>query len=185
MKRAKLSTVVCIALCFLAGCGSNGQNEITEKICFGGIKKSQAMEVGQEILGRLHFAVAKVDADSGYIRSRPLAGAQFFEFWRKDNVGRFNSAEANLHSIRRTVELNVTELEAKVCIDCDVNVQRLSLSDPGISERSVGRNSLSQTRAGTAKMGLNYKNKTWIDLENDKKLASLILKQIENRLEKK
>ena len=112
-----LSVVSCL---LLAGCGGNQQQAAqAEPICLANVQKSQAMQIAEDVLAKMHFTVDKADAERGLIRTRPLAGAQFFELWRSDNVGAFNSAEANMHSIRRTVSLDIslpTGPQGKNCV---------------------------------------------------------------------
>jgi hypothetical protein len=179
--------IACSALLLLTGCSKPNLNEKVEPICRDGIDKQQAMQITEDVLGELHFSIAKSDANLGVIKTRPLAGAQFFEFWRKDNVGAFNSAEANMHSIRRTAELNINQQDTHLCISCNVNTQRLRLSEKEISSRSRPYEMYSQSSQKIQKLTLNPEQKqgmAWVDLGNDTKLATVILKRIENKIAK-
>ena len=189
-----LSSVFCllsVVSCLLsAGCGGNHQQAAqTEPICLANVQKFQAMQITEDVLAKMHFTVDKADAERGLITTRPLAGAQFFEFWRSDNVGAFNSAEANMHSIRRTVALNIS-LPAgpqgkKLCIDCEVRVQRLSLPERQISSSTRAYELFSQSTSSMQSLKLNPEQKTamaWVDLGNDKRLAAEILKRIKERI---
>jgi len=150
-----------------------------------GIGMADTMEAAEDVLARMHFDIEKADIDSGVIRTRPLPGAQFFEFWRSDNVGADNSLAANLHSIRRTVELNISQQDGELCIGCDVRVQRLSIPEHRVSSSSRAYEMFSQSRPSLQKLGLNPEQKeemAWIDLDNDIRLAAEILKRIEARI---
>ena len=150
-----------------------------------GIGKADTMDVAEDILAEMHFTIGKADIDSGVIRTRPLPGAQFFEFWRSDNVGVDNSLTANLHTIRRTVELNISQRERELCIDCDVRVQRLSIPEHQVSSSARTYKMFSQSRPSLQKLTLNPEQEeemAWIDLENDTRLAAEILKRIEARI---
>ena len=68
---------------------------------------SRGDPAAERVLTRMHFAIEKLDAEQGVVKTRPLRGAQFFEFWRSDNVSSYDCEEANLQSVRRTVELRV------------------------------------------------------------------------------
>jgi len=173
--KSSLLFAACAALLFLAGCAKPYQNETIEQICPEGVDKQQAMQIAEDVLGKLHFSIAKSDANLGVIRTRPLAGAQFFEFWRKDNVGSFNSAEANLHSIRRIAELNIKQQDTQLCIRCNVNTQRLRLPE---------RELRSQTRQTLILNPGQKRGMAWVDLGNDTGLATVILKRIENKIAK-
>jgi hypothetical protein len=177
----------CAALLFLAGCAEPHRYEAIEQICPAGIDKQQAMQIADDVLGKMRFTIAKSDANLGVIKTRPLAGAQFFEFWRKDNVGAFNSAEANLHSIRRIAELNIKQQDSQLCIRCNVNTQRLRLPEQEPSSRSRPYDMFSQSSPTRQRLILNPKQKqgmAWVDLGNDTKLATVILKRIENKIAK-
>jgi hypothetical protein len=91
------------------GCAKQQQYATIDQISTSNIDKAEAMQIAEDVLVKMHFNIEKADYESGIIRTRPLPGAQFFEFWRSDNVGAFNTAEANLHSIRRIVELHVSQ----------------------------------------------------------------------------
>jgi hypothetical protein len=170
---------------FVAGCTEPYRNETIEQICPAGLNKQQAMQIAEDVLGEMHFTIAKSDANLGIIRTTPLAGAQFFEFWRKDNIGAFNFTEANLHSIRRIAELNINQQDSHLCVRCSVNTQRLRLPEREIRSRSRAYDMFSQSSSSRQQLKLNPEQKegmTWVDLGQDKQLATVILKQIENKI---
>ena len=186
LKSSSLFTA-CTAFLLLAGCAKPNQNETVQQICSAGIDKQQAMKIAEDCLGNLHFSIAKSDANLGVIITRPLAGAQFFEFWRKDTVGAFSSAEANLHSIRRIAELNINQQDTRLCISCNVSTQRLRLPEQEPTTRSRPYTMFSQSSKTKQTLKLNPEQKkgmAWVDLGNDAKLAKVILKQIENKIAK-
>ena len=173
----------CITLTLLAGCAEQQQYEVVERICVPNSDKSAAMQIAEDVLGEMHFTIEKSDAEPGLIRTRPLAGAQFFEFWRNDNVGAFNWSEANLHSIRRTVELDISERAGQVCIGCDVKVQRLSLPERQVS-RGRAYEMFSESNASIQQLKLHSEQQedmAWVNLGNDSRLGTEILKRIEKR----
>jgi hypothetical protein len=179
--------MACAALTFLAGCAKPYKGETVEQICPAGIDKQQAMQIAEDVLNRMNFTIAKSDANLGVIKTRPLAGAQFFEFWRKDNVGSFSSAEANLHSIRRIAELNINQQDTHLCIRCNVNTQRLHLPERELRSRSRAYDMFSQSSQTRQTLILNPSQKkrmAWVDLGKDAGLATVILKQIENKIAK-
>ncbi len=151
----------------LASCAGTQRYEALEQICLPDTPKAEAMQIAEDVLSKMHFTIDKADAEQGLIRTRPLPGAQFFEFWRSDH-----SAEANLHSIRRIVELNISQQAEKLCIGCDVNVQRLSLPD----RRGTGP--MQKLKLHTEQK----KDMAWLDLGKDTRLATDILKRIEKRI---
>ncbi len=173
--------VVCLFgfLC-LPGCAE--QFDVVEQVCVQDVQKEQAIEAAKNVLSRMHFKIGKADTKRGYIRTRPLAGAQFFEFWRSDNVGSFNWAESNLHTIRRTAQLNLDQQNNQLCINCRVKVERLSLSGRKDDESSLVYDRLPTEGSTLVKLKLNAASKTWIDLGRDEKLETVILKRIEKQI---
>jgi hypothetical protein len=172
---------------FAAGCAKPYKGEIVEQICPPGIDKQQAMQIAEDVLGKMDFTIAKSDANLGVIRTNPLTGSQFFEFWRKDNVGSFNSTEANLHSIRRIAELNINQQDAHLCIRCTVNTQRLHLPEQELRSNARAYDLFTQSSEITQTLKLNPSQKkgmAWVNLGNDAPLATVILKRIENKISK-
>jgi hypothetical protein len=169
---------------FLTGCEQ--QHEVvTEQIFLPDIGNDEVMEIAEDVLAEMHFTIEKADVESGFIKTRPLSGAQFFEFWRSDNVGVENSLQANLHTIRRTVELDLSPRGEQLCIACNVQVQRLSLPERDVSSsaRAYEMFSTSSSSLQTLTLGPEQKkNIAWVDLDKDMQLATEILKRIEKRI---
>ncbi|MHC4657225.1 MAG: hypothetical protein ACYS91_19740 [Planctomycetota bacterium] len=179
--------MACSAFCLLTACAETQYHKVVEQVCLSDMQKLQAMQMAEDVLGRMHFTIAKADAEQGIIRTKPLPAAQSFEFWRSDNVGSFNSTEANLHSIRRTAELGISRQGGQLCIICDVKVQRLSLPERQVT--SSGRSYEMFTPSDQSMQVLELhpeqkKDMAWIDLGSDKQLATNILKQIEKQLKR-
>jgi len=143
------------------------------------------MQTGYEVLSHLHFPIEKLDVEQGIVRTRPWRGAQFFEFWRRDNVGLPNAAEANLHTIRRAVELRITGEQGQVSVDCRVRVQRLSLPENKAVSVSQAYRMHSASRSRTQRLLLTPRQRqgmAWIDMGQDDRLAARILDAIARRV---
>ncbi len=170
----------------VAGCAQQQQYETVEQICLSDTSKAEVMQVAEDVLGKMHFTIAKSDAELGVIRTRPLAGAQFFEFWREDNVGAFNVLEANLHSIRRIAECSLKQQGTQLCIHCNVNIQRLHLPEHETRSRSRVYEMFSQSGPLRQILKLHDEQRrgmAWVDLGEDRQLATVILKQISSMLD--
>jgi hypothetical protein len=147
-----------------------------------GIGTADLMEVAEDVLAGMYFKIDKADVDSGLIRTRPLSGAQFFEFWRSDNAGADNTLAANLHTIRRTVTLDISQQGRELRISCNVQAQRLSLPERQVSSSTRVYGIFSQSNPSLQRLKLNPEQKeemAWIDMGSDKRLATEILKRIE------
>ncbi len=170
----------------LTGCARPQHKEVIEQICLSDVNKAQAMQTAEDVLGRMQFTIDKSDAEQGIIRTRPLPAAQSFEFWRSDNVGSFNSTEANLHSIRRTAELSISRQAGQLCISCDVKVQRLSLPERDITSSGRAYEMFTRSKQSIQVLELHReqeKDVAWIDLGSDKQLATEILKRISSMID--
>ncbi len=183
MNLIKQKFIVSILMLFAAGCAQNKYAKTIDQLCPDSIDKVKALTISEKVLSDMHFRIEKSDIDAGYIRTIPLTGAQSFELWRNDNVGSFNQMEANLQNIRRSVEINLTQQENKICINCQANVQRLSMphSQTGSNQDIV----MSREQRSIYKFKLNPDQKAsikWIDLGRDNQLETEILKRIEKKL---
>jgi hypothetical protein len=146
------------------------------------------MEAAEDVLAGMYFTIEKADLKNGLIRTRPLPGAQFFEFWRSDNVGLYNALAANLHTIRRTVTLDISQQNKELRIDCDVQVQRLSLPERQVSSSARVYGMFSRSSPSLQRLQLNpeqAKQTEWIDLGSDTRLAEEILNRIETQIVKR
>ncbi|MCJ7675578.1 MAG: hypothetical protein MUO33_10575 [Sedimentisphaerales bacterium] len=170
----------CVGISLCAGCATTParqeQRVQVEQVCVTNIDKPQAMQIAEDVLTAMHFAIEKADLDSGLIRTRPLSGAQFFEFWRSDNVGPFYAALANLHSIRRIAEVRIQHSANGGFIRCDVQIQRLSVPE----HKAAGSPGAPVRRL--APTPEQEKGITWIDLGKDTMLSTEILNRIQKHI---
>jgi len=177
-----LSSVFC--LLSFAGCAENKYTKTIEQFCPPAATKTGAMTAAEQVLAEMHFGIEKFDVDAGYIRTAPLSGAQSFELWRSDSVGSYNRSEADLHSIRRAVEINISKQAGQLCINCKATTQRLSLPQ---SQSTTGQSHpvMSPDQRSIQKFKLGHEQKsnlTWTDLGRDNQLETEILKRIEKQL---
>jgi len=176
---------LCACALVLAGCAQPQRETTAGQVYVRDIGKAETMAIVEDVLANMHFTIEKADIQSGVIRTRPLSGAQFFELWRSDNVGPDNSFQANLHTIRRIAELDVSQNAGQVRIGCIVRVQRLSLPERDISSSARGYEMFSRSSSVVQRLELypeQGKNKAWIELRNDVPLAKEILSRIEARI---
>jgi hypothetical protein len=174
----------------LIGCASRQQNGAVaevgpRQICLGDIDKTDAMQAAQDALLDLHFAIEKADPKTGLIRTHPLSGAQFFEFWRKDSVGSFNKKEANFHSIQRTAMLQISTKTEGTCIECEVTTQRLNLPEHEFGSSSRAYALFTKSSASMQRMTLNTEQQAgvaWVDIGKDDPLAANIIERIETKI---
>ncbi|MFC1676263.1 hypothetical protein ACFL3G_04260 [Planctomycetota bacterium] len=185
MKTTKLLLVAMVLFVLLAGCAQQEKFEPVEKVCAGGLDKAQALQTAEAVLVKMHFKIDKADVEQGFIRTHGLTGAQFFEFWRKDSAGEFNRAEANLHNIRRIVQVDVTGQGSDVCLGCIVKTQRLSLSEVAKDDEGdevTVTDRFAPQISHDPDLRLGERKQAWVDLGRDTRLETKILKQIKEKL---
>ncbi|MBN1971999.1 MAG: hypothetical protein JW787_00040 [Sedimentisphaerales bacterium] len=173
-------------ICF-AGCGHQ-QKAAGNAISPETNEVSRTMQAAEDVLGKMHFEIEKADYNEGYIRTRPLAGAQFFEFWRTENIGAENQLLSNMHSIRRIVELNISNQNENLSTDCKVQIQRLSIPQREITSSARAYQMFTRSSISMQRLEMNpeqEKGMTWIDLDRDAKLEAEILKRINTIVDKK
>ena len=174
------------AALFAAGCRSQDISRApTRIVCEDHVTTAAIMQATLEVLTGMHFPIEKLDAQEGIARTRPLRAAQFFEFWRSDNANPSGVAEANLHTIRRSVELRVTDDGGRLSVDCDVSVQRLSLPEYKVASISQAYQMHTQSTPALQRFEVSPQQQqgmAWMDLGKDPYLAAEILKRIAQRL---
>jgi len=177
-----LWSVVCGLL--LAGCTEQQHFQAAEPLLMKNIDKLRVMEAAEDVLVKMYFTIEKANTENGFIRTKPLQGAQFFELWRSDSVGAGNWLSNNLHSIRRIVELNISEQDKDLHVNCDVKTYRLSLPEREIRSAHA-YNLFSMSSPALQRIQLHPEQKedmAWIDLGKDEQLAAEILKRIEQQI---
>jgi len=177
-------------LCLFSGCADSLREPALSNTSYD-IKKVEAMEITKDVLAQMHFQVEKFDPEAGYIKTRPLEGAQFFEFWRSDNIGTQNWLLGNLHSVRRTLEIRFSENPAtpqvfpETSIDCVVHIQRLSMPEQEVTSSARAYAMFSRSSPALQTLRLNpeqQKDMAWIDLGRDKELEIEIIERISSIL---
>lgn len=168
-----------------AGCASTKQREQTEPICLESVSMDQVFSAAEQILTRMQFAIEKSDIQAGRIITYPLRGAQFFEFWRGDNAGLSDTAEASIQSLQRIAEIRMEAEGNRVCANCRVLVRRLSVPDRPLEGMSRAGGFI--TDSGTRRQSLQMRQEVlaeaeWIDLGTDPRLEKKILRSIEKEV---
>jgi hypothetical protein len=194
MRTAGIKTalyVLIAAALSLPGCGGpNAAPTPTQMIRADGATRADVVQAAGDVLTRMHFAIEKLDVEQGLVRTRPLRGAQFFELWRSDNASAYNWEEANLQSVRRSVELRVKSEDgntARLCIECAVSVERLSLPANEIAGTSEAYRIHSSSMPTLQRVEVSPQQRramAWIDVGKDPDLAARILARVEQRLQR-
>ncbi len=201
MRRVGTRTMSCLliaaALSLLGCAGPNETVSPVQMICADGVTRADVVQAAGNVLTGMHFIIEKLDAEQGIVRTRPLRGGQFFELWRSDNAGAYNWDEANLQSVRRAVELRVKPEDrgqttedgntSRLCVECEVSVQRLSLPPNEVAGTSEAYRIHSASMPTLQRVEVTPQQRramAWIDLGKDSDLAARILARVEQRLKR-
>ncbi|UCG49160.1 MAG: hypothetical protein JSU94_05125 [Phycisphaerales bacterium] len=174
-----------IAALSLAGCGEPRGEVALRPLCAPGAEKLLLMKTAEEVLAEMYFAVDKADPNVGLIRTRPLTGAQYFEFWRSDNIRPSDTFEASIQTIRRVAELTVSDQAGRLCLTCTVKTYRLNMPEHEVSGSGRAYTMFTRSNAALQRIELNPDQKAgmaWTDLGDDKHLAAEIIRRIEKRI---
>jgi hypothetical protein len=128
------------------------------------------------------FTLNRVDHRSGQILTDPLTSRQWFEFWCQDVVTSEDILEASLHTLRRTIYLEIQPLEkGRFSLNCKAKVEKMSI-ERGI----VGGQVRTQVFGAAGRMPLltgpespNEPQPRWIPLGRDFALEIDILQSIQ------
>lgn len=169
---------------FVSGCGHEPVlPPVDRPVCLGTNDTEAVMEACSKVLEDIGFSIEKYDIEAGFIRTRPLRGGQFFELWRHDNVGRKNKGEANIHSLRRVVDVELSEEDGKICVNCIVNVSRFGLV-PENKSLSMAESPIMLTgsRSGVQRLEPATDQIYWTGMGSDTVLEDKLLREISQRV---
>ena len=187
MKKGLFVTIFALICVLGVGCASQDLSLPVEPVCQPNTSVDQAMESARTVLTKMQFELEKNDPEALYIRTRPLSGAQFFEFWRRDNASAISGAQANLHSIRRIVEVEFTPENTTTCVQCRVQVLRLSIPEQPLegTTRMGGIYTESSFRSQTLEVDSHRAAEMeWLDAGPDHTLERKILKLVQQDIQK-
>jgi hypothetical protein len=173
------------ALAAMAGCAEPQAFQAPEPLRLHDVAYADVMQAAEKTLDQMHFVIDKLDAEQGIIRTEPLRAAQFFEFWRCDSTDLSSALEANLHTIRRSAELQIREDDGRVLVDCTVRVERLSLPENEMASMSQAYQMHSQSTASTQRLQLSPRQRAgmaWVELGQDSGLEARILEAIARKM---
>ncbi len=171
----------------LGGCaGPRPSAPAGEPFHVAGATTAGAVQAAENVLLRMHFEIEKADRVHGVVRTRPLRGAQVFEFWRQDTPTASDVIQADIQTIRKIVEINFTPTGNQLALNCRVRVQRLSLPEAGTASVSHAYQMHSRSTATEQSLQLSARQQrqmAWIDLPDDSVLAGRIVEQVTHAAE--
>lgn len=127
MTRPTLSIIFAATANFLVGCHAppqpSGPTEIVVRIS----DRERFFDDAMTVLREHDFQPRRLERDQGLLVAGPTTAGQWFEVWRGDTRGDYNTAEANLHTVRHTVTLRL-DPETGSELGASVDAERFRLS---------------------------------------------------------
>jgi len=109
-----------------AGCTTPSAARFSNPMILTDAAPSQVEVAAERIVTELRFEIERPPTAPGRITTLPLTGASWFEFWRQDTQGAFQSVEASAHTVRRMVTVQVMPKDKGCQVLVKVDKQRLS-----------------------------------------------------------
>ena len=186
MHKKVLKLLLLTVLIAFYGCNNTTRTETTyykdadkpKIVLLNDVEIIEAMANSRKVLEDKGFKIDKFDVEHGYLLTKPLSGSQFWEFWKKDNVGAHNKSMSNINNIIRTVEMNFKMLDGRIYADCAVEVGKLSFTGEPIVSATDMQEAFTESGGGLQELSLAEGNIEWLWLGRDIRLEEKILDDI-------
>lgn len=168
-------------LLILVGCASTPPAPVTNPLALA-CSPDQLWQHSQAELKARGFDLDIVDRRHGVIQSLPRTSSQWYEFWARDVVTDYSRAEASLHTIRRSLRIEMHATSDDQCsITCRAEVERL-VAGPANVSGTVRANSVFSNLGGRMP-GLSdhpdaRRRRQWVSLGRDSALEDDVLRAI-------
>lgn len=128
--------LVLAAMAAAGGCATVPEGRLPNPSVFSDTQVDTAEDVATRVLMELRFEPVIPQKSKGHIETQPLTGASWFEFWRKDTIGRTQVAESSLHTVRRRATVSISPKDGGSQVFVRVFKERASA--PGSGPTSFG-----------------------------------------------
>ena len=134
------------------------------------------------------FQIDRHDRRFGLIVSKPVAGKQFFEFWRKDTASGYDVLNSSLHTIRRVVTIRIAKQgPTQFQVDIKAHAQRISTSSSQLNSTVEAFELMGSQGVHVSPRRSDYLSPraepVWVDIGREGYLEQAIIKDIARRLE--
>ncbi len=124
-----------------------------------------------------------VDRELGRIETRRTTGGQWFEIWRSDVIGGYQSLESTMHTIGRTATITMDPVEGaddlQVLVTVDVRKERYSAPERQVTTASGALGIYSETvPTYSGNRGRAGRFETWVPLGRDPLLEQRLLENL-------
>ncbi|MCC6358149.1 MAG: hypothetical protein IT450_05360 [Phycisphaerales bacterium] len=142
------------AMFFLTGCAAPQQPAGPTELCVEIPDRDQFIDRTLSLLRLRDFQPSFVDRTEALIVAGPTTSGQWLEPWRSDVIGPYQLLESSLHTIRRTVSIEVKPLNRtdESVSAGDVTPETASLTPPADSAPATDAPSAGQPNSGTYRL---------------------------------
>jgi len=169
---------------FLAGCHAppspDGPTEMVLRIP----DRDAFLDATLTLLRERDFPPAQVGRADGIVVAGPSTGQQWFEFWRRDSLGGYQLFESSIHTIRRTVTVQMdptdaVRLGAEYRLSVRVDKERHSAPERQVTTAS-GALAIYSERLPTAEglLAAKTEGEHWVPLGRDLPFELYLLDKI-------
>jgi len=165
----------------LGGCAQ--QARLENPLVIPTANADRVSKVSERVLQELRFQLEYPKVVPERIETQFLTGASWWEFWREDTVGGYQTSESSFHTIRRRVSVALKPLDTGTEISVRVTKERMS--NPGVGQMDIANTfgahmywKLPLIRPDE----LKPTGEQWIDQGRDDALEQRILYRVERAL---
>ena len=132
--------------------------------------------------------IERQDRRFGIIQSKAVVGKQFFEFWRHDTANSDDLLLSSLHTVRRTVSINISKQgAAQFQVNVEVHAERAHIAGEHLDCAVEAFELLDRQGMPASASRRDYihprKEPVWVDLGREETLEKAIMQDIAQRLE--
>jgi hypothetical protein len=176
-----LAILLAAAVVVLGGCAQPAR--LANPLDIPTADADRVAKVTERVLQELRFQLEYPKVVPERIETEFLTGASWWEFWREDTVGAYQTTESSFHTIRRRVSVALKPLDTGTEIGVRVSKERMS--NPGVGPMDIANSwgvhmyyKLPLIRPDELKPA----GEQWIDQGRDDALEQQILDRVQRYL---
>ena len=183
MRRGLWLLVPAALLAVAAGCTRAPGVRFPNPMPLSSVDVAAVENAARGILRDMRFDLVYPPGKAGLVETEPMTGASWFEFWREDTVGRYQTAESSLHTIRRRVTVTAAPASQGSQVAVKVEKQRMSSPNSAPHHLSAAYNIHRPQNSDLVRQDeMAPQQYQWIDAGRDEALEQRILEQIQLRV---
>jgi hypothetical protein len=165
-----------------AGCSRGIEVRFPNPMPMSSVDVATGERAARGVLRDMRFDIVYPPAKPGLVETEPMTGSSWFEFWREDTIGSYQTAESSLHTIRRRVTVAVTPASKGSQVSVKVEKQRMSAPDSAPQHISAAFNIYRPGDTDLLRQDeMAPHTYRWIEIGRDDALEQRILEHIQLR----